>query len=221
MKAFLSWSTGKDSAWSLHTLQEQGVEVIGLLTTVSESAGRVPMHHVEERFLDMQADAAELPLIKIPLPSPCPNEIYEARMKQGVERMKRAGAEAVAFGDLFLEDIRAYREAMMEGTGLELLFPLWGRDTEALSRDMVAGRLRAVVTAVDSELLDPAFVGRWFDDDFLDSLPDDVDPCAENGEFHTFACAGPMFREQIPVVPRGGGRWERIVYVDLEVEPAF
>jgi uncharacterized protein (TIGR00290 family) len=150
------------------------------------------------------------------LPSPCPNEVYEARMRAGLEAVKETGADAIAFGDLFLEDIREYRERMLGGTGVEPLFPLWQRDTAALAREMVAGGLEAIVTSVDTSLLDARFVGRRFDDTLLDELPDGIDPCAENGEFHSFAWAGPMFREPVRVRPGAQGRWERIVYVDLE-----
>ncbi len=216
-RVVMSWSSGKDSAWALKTLRETaGLDVVALLTTVAEAAGRVPMHHVAERFLDRQVAATGLPLIRIPLPSPCPNEVYEARMRAGLDAVRDTGADAIAFGDLFLEDIRAYRERMLDGTGVEPLFPLWKRDTGALAREMIAGGLDAVVTAVDTSLLDARFVGRRFDNDLLDELPDDVDPCAENGEFHSFACAGPMFREPVAVRPGAQGRWERIVYVELE-----
>ena len=213
----LSWSSGKDSAWTLKTLRDTpGVGVVALLTTVAEHAGRIPMHHVAERFLQRQVAAAELPLIRIPLPSPCPNEVYEERMRAGLAAVKEAGASEIAFGDLFLEDIREYRERMLDGTGVSPLFPLWHRNTADLAREMVAGGLEAVVTSVDTSLLDARFVGRRFDASLLDELPDGVDPCAENGEFHTFACAGPMFIEPIRVRAGARGRWERIVYVDLE-----
>lgn len=216
-RVVLSWSSGKDSAWALKTLRETpGIEVVALLTTVAEQAGRVPMHHVAEHFLERQVAAAGLPLIRIPLPSPCPNEVYEARMRAGLEAIKEAGAREIAFGDLFLEDIRAYRERMLEGSGVSPLFPLWKRDTAELAREMVAGGLEAIVTAVDTSLLDEGFVGRRFDDALLDALPDGVDPCAENGEFHSFACAGPMFAAPLRVRAGAKGRWERIVYVDLE-----
>jgi uncharacterized protein (TIGR00290 family) len=201
-RVLLSWSSGKDSAWTLHLLrQERDVEVVGLLTTFNEAADRVAMHAVRRVLVKAQANAAGLPLWPILLPSPCTNEVYEARMREAVERARREGVTHIAFGDLFLEDIRAYRERTLAGTGIDPLFPVWGtpRDTPQLARQMLAGGLRAVLTCVDPKQLDPSFVGKWFDGDFLAELPAGVDPCGERGEFHTLCCAGPMFARPIPV----------------------
>lgn len=199
-KAVLSWSSGKDSAWSLHRLRVAGeVEVLGLLTTVTRDYGRVSMHAVREELLEAQAKATGLPLYRVPIPAPCPNEVYEAAMAAALERIKADGAEAVAFGDLFLEDVRRYREDRLAGTGLAPIFPLWGLDTAALARDMVAGGLCATVTCVDPKQFDASFAGRAFDAAFLDNLPPGVDPCGENGEFHSFAHAGPMFSHPIAI----------------------
>jgi len=199
-KTVLSWSSGKDSAWSLHRLRMAGeVELIGLLTTVTQDYGRVSMHAVREELLEAQAVTAGLPLYRVPIPAPCPNEVYEAAMTEALERIKADGAEAVAFGDLFLEDVRQYREDKLAGTGLTPIFPLWGQNTAALARDMVAGGLRATVTCVDPKQLDASFAGRPFDAPFLADLPPGVDPCGENGEFHSFAHAGPMFSHPIAI----------------------
>ena len=206
----LSWSSGKDSAWSLYELLRQDdVEVVGLLTTVNETHDRVAMHAVRRELLEAQAAAADLPLWVVDLPWPCTNEEYEKRMSVVVARAEREGIREMAFGDLFLEDIRAYREEKLDGTGLKPRFPLWGRPTDELAREMLAGGLRAVLTCVDPKQGAAEFVGRAYDQDLLEALPDSVDPCGENGEFHTFVHAGPMFREPIliavgEVVERGG-----------------
>lgn len=210
MKTVLSWSSGKDSAWALHTLRaDPSVEVVGLLTTVNAEAQRVAMHGVRRALLQRQAEAVGLPLDVVELPWPCSNEDYEARMRGAIERAKALGAEAFAFGDLFLEDIRAYREAQLEGTGLRPIFPLWGRDTAALADEMIAGGLEAVVTCVDPKQLDASFAGRRWDRALLDDLPEGVDPCGENGELHTLVTDGPMFTRGLEVgvgevVERGG-----------------
>lgn len=218
-KTLLSWSSGKDSAWALHVLrQDPAVEVVGLLTTVNQRFARVAMHAVRESLLERQAEAAGLPLQKVPLPWPCPNETYERIMAGEIARAKAEGVEAVAFGDLFLEDIRAYRERQLEGTGLEPLFPIWGMPTGELARTMLGAGLRAHVTCVDPRQLDPAFAGRVFDAAFLDELPAGVDPCGENGEFHSFASEGPMFATALPV--RSGEVVERDGFVFADLEPA-
>jgi len=201
-RALLSWSSGKDSAWALHRLgADPTVELVGLVTTVNEAAGRVAMHAVREALLERQAAAVGLPLRRVPLPSPCSNADYEAAMTRLVDGAVADGVEVMAFGDLFLEDIRAYREQQLAGTGLEPRFPIWGLETRALAREMVAAGLRAHVTCVDPRQLAPTFAGRTFDADFLDALPEAVDPCGENGEFHTFAWAGPMFASPLAVEP--------------------
>lgn len=199
-KALLSWSSGKDAAWSLHALRKAGdVEVVGLLTTVNEAFGRVAMHAVREELLEAQAAAAGLPLWKVRIPYPCPNEAYEAAMAEACARAMAEGITEMAFGDLFLEDVRDYRLQKLAGTGLSARFPLWGRPTDALAREMIAGGLQARLTCVDPRILDPAFVGRAFDADLLRDLPASVDPCGERGEFHSFCHAGPMFAAPIPI----------------------
>ncbi len=201
-KLLLSWSSGKDSAWTLHILRRQPeVEVVGLLTTYNESNNRVAMHGVRMELVEQQAGAAGIPLWAVPLPFPCSNEAYEARMNAVIERARAEGVTQIAFGDLFIEDIRAYRERMMAGTGIEPIFPIWltRQDTKALAREMLQSKLRAALTTIDPSRLDPAFAGRLFDEALLADLPEDVDPCGENGEFHTFCFDAPCFAYSIPV----------------------
>lgn len=198
----LSWSSGKDSAWTLHVLRQQpDVELVGLLTTFNEAADRVAMHAVRRELAERQAAATGLPLWSVPLPSPCSSEEYEARMRALIARAQAAGVAQVAFGDLYLEDVRAYRVRMMAGTGIEPVFPIWcaPEQTPALARRMIDAGLRAVLTCVDPRQLDPRFVGRSFDAGLLAELPAGVDPCGERGEFHSFCHAGPMFEAPIPV----------------------
>jgi uncharacterized protein (TIGR00290 family) len=210
MQTILSWSTGKDSAWALHVLRQRpDVTVVGLVTTINAAFDRVAMHGVRRALLEAQAEAAGLPLHMLELPHPCPNADYERIMGAFVAEQAAAGVAAIAFGDLFLEDIRRYREAKLAGTGITPLFPLWGIDTGVLARRMIGGGLEAYVTCVDPRKLPASFAGRRFDLALLADLPANIDPCAENGEFHTFACAGPMFRSSIAVetgdvVTRGG-----------------
>jgi uncharacterized protein (TIGR00290 family) len=216
LKALLAWSSGKDSAWSLHALRQRGeVEVVGLLTTINQVHDRVAMHAVRRALLEAQARAASLPLWPVPIPSPCSNEQYERAMGEAIAAAAAAGVRAVAFGDLYLEDVRRYRERQMSATGLEPLFPLWGRPTGALAREMLDGGLRARITCVDPRRLPAAFAGRAFDDALLRDLPAGVDPCGENGEFHTFTWDGPMFTG--PVATRPGEVVERdgFVFADL------
>ena len=197
-RVLMSWSSGKDSAWSLHLLRERGdCEVIGLLTTVNTKFDRVAMHGTRRSVLEAQAQAAELPLWAIPLPWPCSNEVYEQRMREVCDRAVSEGVDAIAFGDLFLQDIRAYREAQLQPTGLEPLFPLWGQPTAALARRMIGDGLRAKLTCVDSKQLTPSFAGREFDAALLDSFPPEIDPCGERGEFHTCVYEGPMFARPV------------------------
>ena len=215
-KTLLSWSSGKDSAWALHLLRERGeVDVVGLLTTVNVRHARVAMHAVREELLDAQAAAIGLPLFKVPLPWPCTNAEYESAMGAALARAKAQGVSAIAFGDLFLEDIRRYREEALAGTGLVPLFPLWGLPTRALAKAMIAGGVKAHLTCVDPKKLPARFAGRAFDAALLDELPTGVDPCGENGEFHTFVSAGPMLHAPIAftlgeVVERDG-----FVFADL------
>jgi uncharacterized protein (TIGR00290 family) len=219
-RALLAWSSGKDSAWALHVLRQRGeVEVVGLLTTMNAAFERVAMHAVRARLLRVQAEAAGLPLVEVPLPWPCSNAEYEAAMSAALADARREGITAMAFGDLFLEDVRRYREERMAGTGLAPLFPLWGEPTDALARTMIAGGLRARLTCVDPRQLAPAFAGREYDAALLAELPPTVDPCGERGEFHTFAYAGPMFSR--PVAVRAGEVVERdgFTYADLIGDP--
>jgi uncharacterized protein (TIGR00290 family) len=198
-RALLAWSSGKDSAFTLHVLREQGVAVTGLLTTINDAFDRVAMHAVRLELLRAQADAVGLPLVEVRIPWPCPNEAYEAAMAEALAAARERGTTAVAFGDLFLEDVRRYREERMSGTGLVPLFPLWGRPTRALAEEMIALGQQAVLTCVDPRALPRAFAGRAFDAALLRELPAEVDPCGERGEFHSFAWDGPAFRRPVPV----------------------
>lgn len=217
-RVILSWSSGKDSAWALHCLRRQpNISVEGLLTTFNETADRVAMHAVRAELVRQQAAATGLPLHEVPLRWPCSNEDYEARMSEAVARARRQGFTHVAFGDLFLEDVRRYREDRLAGTGLEPIFPLWGRDTFDLAREMVSAGLKAILTCVDPGQLQPSFAGRDFDASLLADLPPDVDPCGERGEFHTFAWSGPMFHGPVPVTR--GITIERDGFVFTDVLP--
>lgn len=201
-RVLLSWSSGKDSAWTLHVLRQQGgVEIVGLLTTLNSEFDRVAMHGTRRSVLEAQARAAGVPLWPVPLPWPCTNAGYEQQMRDVCQRAISEGVNAVAFGDVFLEDIRAYREAQSQETGLEPIFPLWQLPTAILARDMMTGGLRAKVTCVDTKQLSPSYVGREFDVALLSELPESVDPCGERGEFHTCVYAGPMFGETISLEP--------------------
>ena len=215
-KALLSWSSGKDSAWALHSLRRQGThEIVGLVTTVNERARRVAMHAVREELLEAQAHAAGLALWRVPIPSPCSNSQYEAAMREVVRRAQSEGVSAMAFGDLFLADIRAYRERQLAGTGIAPLFPLWLQPTGVLAGDMIAAGTRAVLTCVDPRHLPSSFAGREFDAELLRDLPSRVDPCGENGEFHTFAYAGPMFCEAISIVVGAVSERDGFVFADV------
>jgi uncharacterized protein (TIGR00290 family) len=219
VKILVSWSTGKDSAWMLHVLNQQHPgAVAGLLTTTNEAFDRVAMHAVRRELLQAQADAAGLPLHVIPLPWPCPNDQYETIMRQAVAGFVGGGFTHVAFGDLFLEDVRQYRESRLAGSGLAPLFPLWKtKSTAALAGEMIAGGLRARLTCIDPRKLDRAFAGRLFEQSLLDDLPAGIDPCGENGEFHSFAFAGPMFKR--PIHTRLGDIVERDGFVFADVLP--
>jgi uncharacterized protein (TIGR00290 family) len=199
-RIWLAWSSGKDSAWALHTLrQDPRVEVVGLLTTLSEAHDRVAMHAVRRALLERQAEAVGLPVVLVTIPSPCPNEAYEDAMGRALAEARARGITGVAFGDLFLEDVRLYRERQMEGSGLAPHFPLWRRPTPALAEEMIRCGLRARLTCVDPRVMPADFAGEPFDRDLLLRLPAGVDPCGENGEFHTFAWDGPMFRHPVPI----------------------
>lgn len=218
MKVLLSWSSGKDSAWALHVLRRDGVgEVAGLLTSLNDSAGRVSMHGVREEILRAQAAAAGLPVQIIRLPWPCTNEIYEERLAAAVKQAVADGYTHVAFGDLFLEDVRAYRERQLAATGIQPLFPAWGapQETRVLARRMIDAGIRAVITCVDTEQLEPHFLGREFDEALLAELPASVDPCGEKGEFHTFVFAAPDFHGDIEISRGDIVRRERFHFMDL------
>jgi len=218
-RAWLSWSSGKDSAWSLHTVRQNGeFDVVALLTTVNRTHERVAMHAVRETLLEQQAEAVGLPLVKVPIPSPCPNDVYERAMAEAMAAARDQGVRHVVFGDLFLEDIRAYREKNLSACGMTPVFPLWEIETRGLAAEMISGGLSAYLTCVDPRKLGREFAGRKFDAALLHELPENVDPCGENGEFHTFACAGPMFRHPIKV--ETGEIVERDGFVFADLLPA-
>lgn len=220
MKILLSWSSGKDSAWALHLLNQQHPgAVAALLTTLNETVDRVAMHGVRHDVLMAQAAAAGLPLRPVLIPSPCPNEIYEQQMQLAVDNALGDGFTHVAFGDLFLEDIRRYREERLAGTGLLPLFPVWGIPTEQLAEQMIDGGVRARLSCVDTRKLDAAFAGREFDRTLLADLPDGIDPCGENGEFHTCVYAGPMFSAPLQIEPGEIVVREPFVWSELTIAP--
>ena len=215
-RAVVSWSSGKDSAYALWEVARTGqLEVVGLLTTLTGAFGRVSMHGVREALVEQQAEAAGLPLRKVEIPSPCPNEVYERAMGEALAELAREEIRWIVFGDLFLEEIRAYRESRLAATGIRPIFPLWGRDTRQLAREMIRTGFGASVVCVDPRTLPREFSGRAFDERFLNDLPPTVDPCGENGEFHTFVWAGPMFSHSISC--RVGATVERdgFVFTDL------
>ncbi|MFN2582121.1 MAG: ATP-binding protein [Candidatus Dormibacteria bacterium] len=215
-RALLSWSSGKDSAWALHVLRSRGdVDIVGLLTTVNEGFARVAMHGVREALVREQARAVGLPLRPVPLPWPCPNDAYEAAMSTALARARDDGVTHIAFGDLFLEDIRAYREERMAAAGFTPVFPLWGLDTSELARDMIAGGTRATIVCVDPAQLDARFCGRSYDTALLSELPSWVDPCGERGEFHTFVSDGPAFQHPVACTPGEIVQRDGFVFADV------
>ena len=221
-RILLSWSSGKDSAWTLHRLRQRAdIDIVGLLTTFNEVAERVAMHAVRQTLVEAQALAAGVPLWPVALPFPCNNEQYADIMGGVITRAQAAGVTHMAFGDLFLEDIRAYRETMLAGTGITPLFPLWGTaaDTARLAQEMLAGGLRAVLTCVDPKQLPAAFCGRAYDQALVTSLPAGVDPCGENGEFHTFCHSGPMFAHDIPITVGASLTRDGFCFTDLLSAP--
>jgi uncharacterized protein (TIGR00290 family) len=221
VKILLSWSSGKDSAWALHVLQrEQPGAVHGLLTTLNDAVDRVAMHGVRRAVLQAQAAATGLPLRTVRIPDPCPNDVYEAAMRAAVAAALADGFTHVAFGDLFLEDVRRYREERLAGTGLTPVFPLWGVPTPRLAQEMIDGGLRARLTCVDTRALDASFVGREFDAGLLADVPAGVDPCGEGGEFHTCVYAGPMFQRALTVVAGDVITREPFTWRDLALAPA-
>ena len=217
-KAWLAWSSGKDSAWALHVMRQRGdFEITALLTTVNRTYERVAMHAVRESLLEMQAEAVGLPLVKAMIPSPCPNEVYESAMAEAMSRARIEGVTHVIFGDLFLEDIRAYRERQLAACGMTAVFPLWLQDTRELAERMVAAGISAYLTCVDPRKLGRDFAGRQFDSRLLRDLPANIDPCGENGEFHTFVSSGPMFAKPLDVTV--GEVVERDGFVFADVLP--
>jgi uncharacterized protein (TIGR00290 family) len=220
-KALISWSSGKDSAFALHEVRRSGeFDVVGALTAVTETFGRVSIHGVRQEILHAQLEAAGLPPRIVPIPYPCPNAIYEARMGEAVTQAVRDGVTHIIFGDLFLADIRAYREAKLAGTGITPVFPLWERPTLALAHAMIASGFEAYLATVDLKKLPAEFAGRKFDSGLLADFPDGIDPCGENGEFHTCVVAGPIFKRRLSVVT--GERVERdgYAYCDLVLSPS-
>jgi uncharacterized protein (TIGR00290 family) len=220
MPAWMSWSSGKDSALALHVARaEMGIDVVGLLTTLNETADRVAMHAVRRQLLEAQADRLGLALVTVDLPSPCPDAVYAERMAKAVAQAQADGITEMIFGDLYLEDIRAYREEMLAGTGITPVFPLWQRPTDALARDILARGVRAFVTCVDPRVMPAEFAGRAFDASFLADLPAGIDPCGENGEFHSFVWDAPGFASPIDVVT--GEVVTRDGFVFADVLPAL
>lgn len=218
-RVLMGWSGGKDSALSLHELQgDPGVEVAGLLTTLTEGYDRVSMHAVRRTLLEQQAEAVGVPLHKVYIPQNCTNEIYEARMREALEAFQAQRITTNAFGDLFLEDVRQYRERNLARIGMKAIFPIWGQDTHALARSFVDMGFKAILTCVDPRHLDRSFAGRFFDGTLLEDLPPEVDPCGENGEFHTFVFDGPIF--QHPIQCAVGEVVERDGFVFCDVIPA-
>lgn len=214
----LSWSSGKDSAWALQVLRERGeYSVVGLVTTINEVAERVAMHAVRVRLLETQAAAVGLPLWKVPIPAPCTNEQYEARMSSLIERAEAANVAAFAFGDLFLSDVRAYREKQLASTRITPVFPLWERPTGGLAAEMIERGVRAKLTCVDPTKLDASFAGRDFDMALLRDLPAGVDPCGENGEFHSFVYDGPMMTRPIPISVGQVVERDGFVFADVDM----
>lgn len=219
-KVVVAWSSGKDSAWTLQVLrQDPAVEVVGLLTTLNEADDAVTMHGVPRDLLRRQAAMTGLPVLEVFVPWPCPNAIYEARMAGGVARARALGATHIAFGDLFLEDLRRWREAKLADSGLTPLFPLWRRDTAALAEEMIAGGLEAVLTCIDGSRLTPGFAGRRFDRALLADLPAGVDPCGENGEFHSFVTAGPMLAGRVEIA-LGARRQDALGFARIDLAAA-
>jgi uncharacterized protein (TIGR00290 family) len=214
----LSWSGGKDSALALWTLHREQREPEALITTVTEGYERVSMHGVRRELLARQAHALGVAIVEVVIPPACVNEIYEARMAEAFAAAPLSGVEAVAFGDLFLEDVRAYREERLAAGGKRGLFPLWGRDTTALAGEFLDAGFQARLVCVDPRALDPAFAGRAYDEELLAELPPGVDPCGENGEFHTFVTAGPIFAE--PIDCETGEIVERDGFVFCDLTPA-
>lgn len=217
-KILVSWSTGKDSAYALHHISQiENYDIVGLLSTITEDYDRVSMHSTRHELLKKQADQLNLPLYPIFIPSSCTNKIYEARMQIFIEQAIKQGITHIVFGDLFLEDVRRYRESKLALTDITPLFPLWGKKTDFLAKEIIQSGLKAIITCVDPRKLDSSFAGRQFDEELLSDLPKEIDPCGENGEFHTFVYDGPMFQKPIPISL--GERVERNGFVFQDVLP--
>lgn len=215
-KTLIAWSSGKDSAWALHEIHKQDShDIVGALTTVTGSSNRVTVHGVPEDLLRAQLDAAGLPSMLVNIPDPCPNHVYAQVMTDALSQAKSAGVTHVAFGDLFLADLRAYREARLSELGMTAVFPLWLRPTRILAAEMIDAGVDAHLATVDLKSLPQSYAGRRFDADLLADLPADVDPCGENGEFHSFAIAGPMFSVSIPVAVGQTTLRDGFAYADL------
>lgn len=215
-RALIAWSSGKDCAWALHEARQSGdYDIVGALTTVTDSFLRVSMHGVREELLAAQLEAAELPSITVRIPYPCSNETYEREMAKAMEHAKADGVTHVIFGDLFLADLRAWREEKLKAIGMAAVFPLWLRPTDALARDMIAGGVETYLAVVDLAKLDASFAGRRFDEALLADLPEGVDPCGENGEFHSFVAAGPMFTRRIAVTKGETVERDGFAFADL------
>lgn len=215
-KALIAWSSGKDSAWALHEARVAGdFEIVGALTTVTDTFHRVSMHGVREELLRAQFDAAGLRPVIIRIPYPCPNDIYERKMAEAIAAARASGMTHIIFGDLFLEDVRGYRERQLSGTGIMPVFPLWGRPTRSLADDMIDAGTEAHICTVDLKKLPATFAGRRFDRVLLEALPEGIDPCGENGEFHSFVSGGPMLSRKVAV--KTGETIERdgFAYTDL------
>jgi uncharacterized protein (TIGR00290 family) len=216
-RVLVSWSSGKDCAWALHLLRQQSdIEAVGLLTTINSEFNRVAMHGTHRAILEAQATAAGLPLWEILLPWPCSNEVYGQRMAEACLRAIDENIQAFAFGDLFLRDVRSYREQQLISTGIEPLFPLWDIPTHELAHAMIVGGLRAKLVCVDSRQLDPSFAGREFDNDLLRDLPSSVDPCGERGEFHSCVYDGPMFSNPVELEAGKIVARDEFIYADFK-----
>ncbi len=217
MRTLLSWSGGKDSAWTLHVLRRDcpQIEIAGLITTINAHFDRIAMHGVRRELLDAQARSAGLPLWTVPLPWPCSNTEYEQRMLALIDKARKLEVEAFAFGDLFLTEIRQYRERQLAGTGIQPLFPIWGIPTDQLAREMIAGGLKAKITCVDPRQISADFAGREYDENLMQALPPTADPCGENGEFHTFVYSGPMLQDEVPIVTGETVERDGFIYTDL------
>jgi uncharacterized protein (TIGR00290 family) len=219
-RTLLSWSSGKDSAWALHVLRQQNEnEIVGLLTTFNRVFDRVAMHVVRRQLVEAQATAVGVPLWEVDLPSPCSNADYESIMRETCKAAVLAGIESIAFGDLFLTAIRAYRETQLAGSGLQPIFPVWGLPTRELAHSMIAAGVKAKLACIDCQRLHAGFAGREFDEQLLSDFPPEADPCGENGEFHTFVYAGSMFRYPLPLIVGEVVRREQFAFADLLLAP--